>query len=233
MCQGAILFDLDGTLLDSLPDIAGAMNTVLERAGLPTHATDRYRQFIGDGIEALVRRALPDTVTSTESVHWAVADMGREYAKRSTRSTRPFGGIAEMLRVCRNAGLQTAVLTNKPDGPAREMVDFFFPDHPFERVMGVLPGGTRKPDPTGALAIADALGIPPRNGLFVGDMPVDMQTARAAGMMAVGALWGYRPAQSLLEAGAQVLVRSPLDLAQLIPFCIRDELKMTRRRRSG
>ena len=216
MSIDTIIFDLDGTLLDTLPDIAGAMNQVLADAGLPVHHTDRYRDFIGDGIDTLVRQALPPNTRHAEMIQQSVASMREIYRSRWARRTRLYPGIAGMLAFCSGAGLKMAILSNKPDGPTREMAAHFFPDHPFDHVQGARPDVPIKPDPTAAIAIADRLGTLPEACMFLGDMPVDIKTGRRAGMAPIGALWGYRTADELTDAGASHLLHTPEALASLI-----------------
>lgn len=207
-----IIFDLDGTLLDTLAGIAAAMNRVLARAGWPVHAHERYRTFIGDGLDNLVRRAIPAEITDPAVIRQAIVDTSSAYDQTWVEETKHYPGISDLLRTCRDKGLTLAVVTNKPDKPARKMVDAFFPRGTFSHVAGAGGEIPPKPDPTGAKRAADALGIPPAACLFLGDMAVDMATARAAGMFPVGALWGYRSADELQDAGAGVIVRTPTDL---------------------
>ena len=134
-----IIFDLDGTLVDSLEDLADSMNAVLSTRGFPTHPIAPYRRFVGDGITTLVRRALPETDPSGDLVEACVVEMRREYARRQTAKTRPFPGIPELLRSLRERGLKTAVFSNKPDGPTREVVAALLAPHPFDAVRGARP----------------------------------------------------------------------------------------------
>lgn len=212
----AAIFDLDGTLLDTLDDLAGAMNAVLTRHGFPPYPVSAYRGFVGEGIEALVRRALPRPLPPEETVAERVREMRAEYDRRCLACTRPFPGVPELLAACRKAGAALAVLTNKPEEPARRLVQALLPDEGFRAVCGARAGLPRKPDPAGAHELLDALGVPPREAFLLGDSGVDMQTAVAAGLFPAGALWGFRPAGELLAAGARLLASSPLDLVPWI-----------------
>ncbi len=212
----AVIFDLDGTLLDTLDDLADAMNHVLSEHRLPTHPTPAYRFFVGDGIEMLVRRALPFEVADPKELARFVARMKGEYAARWTRRTRLYPGIPEMLRAFAAAGLRLAVLSNKPHDAVLEVVRFFLPGIGFDALLGATPVRPKKPDPAAALEIATGLGIPPARIAFMGDSAMDMQTAAAAGMFAIGVLWGFRPAEELIGAGARLLVRTPGDLLPLL-----------------
>ncbi len=213
----AILWDLDGTLLDTLQDLARCMNRVLQRWRFPAHEVDAYRRFVGDGMENLVRRALPAEVSADPAVlRPCTAAMREEYAARWHEATHPYEGIPELLESLRGRGIQMAVLSNKPHDFTCRMVDLFFPSGTFEIVLGERPGIPRKPHPGSAFEIAEKLRIPPDEFLYLGDTDTDMQTAQAAGMFAVGVLWGFRGAEELLASGAQVLIRKPSDLLQLL-----------------
>jgi len=213
----AIIFDLDGTLIDSLDDLADAMNSVLKRYGFPEHPVDAYRYFIGDGIERLVQRALPEDERLPDRLKAYVAAMKLEYPGGRAAKTKPYDGIFELLDACFAAGLKTAVLTNKPDESTQQVVAKLLPDVPFLQVWGARPDLPRKPDPTGARRLLDALGVAPDETLFLGDSAVDMETAKGAGIYPVGALWGFRTADELFSAGARIVVKRPMDLMRWLP----------------
>lgn len=211
----AAIFDLDGTLLNSLADLADSMNQVLERNRLPQHELAAYRYFVGDGIEMLVQRALPFQVAGERELQRFVREMKSEYARRWICKTRPYPGVPEMLGAFAATGVAMAVLSNKPDDASRAIVEALLPDAGFRMVVGSTPGRPKKPDPAAALEIAARLNVLPCDFLFVGDTRIDMQTACAAGMFPLGVLWGFRPAQELIEAGAKMLVS---DARHLIPW---------------
>ncbi|MBN1269185.1 MAG: HAD family hydrolase [Kiritimatiellae bacterium] len=211
-----IIFDLDGTLLDTLEDIADSMNAVLARHGWPVHEPDAYRYFVGDGIEELVRRSLPGGLPDDGRVEECLATMRREYADRWSDKTRPYDGIPELLDALERRGVKMAVLSNKPDHFTREMVEYYFGLGRFVPAFGTRSGVPPKPDPTASFEIARQLGIEPTHFAHVGDTPVDMQTARAADMLAVGVTWGFRPAEELRAAGAEVLVDHPRNVLALL-----------------
>ena len=195
-----VIFDLDGTLADSLEDIASAMNRTLTAHGFPEHPVPSYRAFVGEGLRKLVERALPP---GTEGVQERfLAAYQADYAKHLLDSTRLFPSIPEVLDALERAGVPVAVLSNKFDQPTRRLVDALCGRWEFRAVFGERPGVPRKPDPTSALALADALGAAPDRVAFVGDTGVDMLTARAASMRPVGVLWGFRP-QEILGSGAE------------------------------
>lgn len=212
----AVIFDLDGTLLNTLEDLADSMNCVLKRNRLPEHNLAAYRYFVGDGIEMLVRRALPFEVASENDFQRFVREMKSEYASRWLLKTRPYPGVPEMLAAFAAAGIAMAVLSNKPDDASNEIVKSLLPNIDFRIVLGATPERPKKPDPSAALEIASRLGISPEDFLFMGDTSIDMQTACAAGMFPVGALWGFRPAEELIASGAKVLAAEAQNLIPLI-----------------
>lgn len=209
---GAVIFDLDGTLLNTLEDLADSMNCVLERNRLPAHELAAYNYFVGDGVEMLVRRALPFEVADQEEFQRFVREMKSEYARRWADKTRPYAGVPDMLNAFSAAGFEMAVLSNKPDDATHKIIKRFFPDAPFRLVIGATPEKPKKPDPTAALEIADRIRLPPEQFLFVGDTSIDMRTSIAAGMFPVGVLWGFRPREELIAAGAKMLIERPTDL---------------------
>lgn len=211
-----IIFDLDGTLIDSLEDLADAMNAVLARAGLPTHPVDAYRHFVGDGIANLARRALPTEHRVEEEVSRFRDLLREEYDRRWLDKTRPYPGIPEMLESLRARGTPVAVLSNKLHHATEHVVRVLFPDYPFAVVRGSFPDIPLKPDPAGARWISQHLGIAPGQTLYVGDTDTDMKTGLAAGFTAVGVAWGFRPVRELEENGAQRILHHPSDLLTLL-----------------
>jgi len=211
----AALFDLDGTLLDTLEDIANSANAVLERAGFPTHPTPAYRTFVGEGVRRLVERALPEGSRDDATVTRITATMVEEYSVRWADKTRPYEGIDAMLDQLATLCVRMSVFSNKLDDLTRRSVEKLLPGKAFEIVMGAREGVPRKPDPAGAVEIASRMGLAPGEFLYLGDTKTDMQTAIAAGMFPVGALWGFRDEAELREAGARELVGSPGDVAAL------------------
>lgn len=211
----AVLFDLDGTLLNTLQDLAGSMNTVLEERGFPTHALDRYKIFVGEGVENLVTRTLPEGEREHGTVAACVRAMQEEYGRRWADTTLPYPGIPELLDALEDAGLRCTILSNKPDDMTKLTVARLLAGHRFDVVAGACANVPRKPDPAGAFRVCDKLNIPPEQFLYVGDTNTDMQTATAAGMFAVGVLWGFRTAAELLDNGARQLAEHPRDILAL------------------
>jgi phosphoglycolate phosphatase len=211
----ATLFDLDGTLLDTIGDLADSMNAVLQRFGFPGHGREAYKQFVGEGMDMLARRALPEDRRDREMVDGCLLAMRAEYSSRWRENTRPYEGIPELLDALRDLQVRMAILSNKADDFTREMVRILLPHWVFDAVVGARPDVPKKPDPAAALKIARGLAISPVRILYLGDSGVDMQTARAAGMFPAGALWGFRTAAELKASGAQTLIRRPMDLVGL------------------
>jgi phosphoglycolate phosphatase len=208
----AVLFDLDGTLLDTLEDLADATNAALAELGFPGHPLEAYKQFVGDGVENLVRRALRQDPLDEALLARGIELTRREYAGRWAEKTMPYPGIADLLNGLARRGIAMAVFSNKPDEFTRLCVTQWLARWHFVAVQGAIPELPRKPDPRGALAIAAQMGVAPREVLYLGDTNTDMQTAVAAGMFAVGALWGFRTADELLAAGAAALAKTPTDV---------------------
>lgn len=208
-----VLFDLDGTLADTIDDIAAAVNVVLHRYGYPEHEVYSYRSMVGNGFANLIRQALPSEVAGIESVFQAIfAESKQFYASHSIVKTKAYPGVDQLLDKLSDRGISIAVLSNKPDSMAKGMVRALFPRIAFMEVRGEIEGSPRKPDPSSALQIVASGPFQPKEWLFVGDSDVDMKTALAAGMGAIGASWGYRSREALLEAGAETILETPLEL---------------------
>jgi phosphoglycolate phosphatase len=216
MTGRAVLFDLDGTLLDTIRDLADATNAALGQLGFAAHPVGTYKRLVGEGVEMLIRRALPADRLDAATVARCAALMKQEYSDRWARTTRPFDGIPELLDALTARGIPLAVLSNKPDEFTQLCVARLLPRWRFAAVVGQSPGRPKKPDPAAALEIAARLGRPPAEVLYLGDTDTDMQTAVAAGMFPVGALWGYRTRAELLAHGAKALLARPLDLLSLL-----------------
>lgn len=212
----AVLFDLDGTLLDTLEDIANSANSALLRYGLPTHSVDAYRYFIGDGVTMLISRALPDESRDSDIIAKCVKGFRQDYSRNWNVKTRPYEGVPELLDALAAKHIKMAILSNKPDDFTKQCVSELLPNHNFEMILGQRDAIPIKPDPVGALQIADRLGITPSRFLYLGDSAIDMKTAVRAGMFPVGALWGFRPLEELQEHGAQAVIDHPMDLLGLL-----------------
>ena len=212
MEYSAVLFDLDGTLLDSLEGIALAMNAVLSEQGWATHPTAAYATMVGNGIEEMVERAIGPLRADEETMKKLVADYRRHYSRLWLQHSPPYPGIEELLDFLVKQGTALAVLSNKRDDFCKSMVAHFFPKIKFVKVCGTLSGVPQKPDPGAALAIAEKLAIAPERFLYLGDTDVDMQTAVAARMFAGGVAWGFRSVAELQAAGALKIFNHPRDI---------------------
>lgn len=211
-----VVFDMDGTLLDTIEDIADSMNEALRTLGMPPRPAGEYRDLVGDGIDALAMRALPDNRRDAETVRRAVEVMREIYARSWKEKTKPFVRIPEMLEGMAANGVRMSILSNKLDSFTKAMAAYFFPSIPFDDVRGLGPGVPRKPDPAGALLCARTMGVIPARCLFVGDSAVDVKAGLLASMRPVGVLWGYQDRERLEEAGAFALVEDPLDLFAIL-----------------
>ena len=212
----AALFDLDGTLLDSLRDIADATNRTLAAHGFPTHPQDAYRQFIGDGMTKLIARALPADRREGPTLPTCVEYYRGDYGAHWNVHSRLYDGIPAMLDGLVARQIRLAILSNKPDEFVQQCVRQYLGDWRFDVIMGAGAGYPHKPDPAAALAIAGEMGTRPDRSVYLGDMEVDIATARAAGMLAVGAAWGFRTPAQLTAAGAQFALTDPLQLLEIV-----------------
>jgi phosphoglycolate phosphatase len=209
----AVLFDLDGTLLNSLNDIGNALNRVLLEHNFPTHELNAYKYFIGDGARKLVERALPDNEKNMdETIQTCLEKFKRDYGKYWNVETNLYPNISKMLDQLSDLGIRLAILSNKPDEFTQKNVEKYLSKWTFDVVFGQQPSIPRKPDPAGALAIAEKMKIHTSDFLYLGDTAVDMITARKAGMHPVGALWGYRTFTELKANGAFICIKEPLEL---------------------
>jgi phosphoglycolate phosphatase len=212
----AVLFDLDGTLLDTLQDLADAANSALKEYGYPAHCIDAYRHFVGEGVLTLFRRALPGDARHPEIIARCAEAFRNAYSRCWHVHTRPYEEIPELLGVISEHGLRLAVLSNKPQEFTSRCVREKLSQFEFEAVMGQRQEVPLKPHPAGASAIAECLAIPPERIAYLGDTGVDMETAVAAGMYPIGALWGFRSREELEAAGAKAVIGRPLELASLL-----------------
>ncbi len=216
MSFNAVIFDLDGTLLDTLQDLAGTLNTVLSKNGYPVHTLEECRFLVGQGMRELVRKALPEGIGTTETIDRLLPEFMAHYADNWNIHTRPYPGINLILSSLAGQGVKMAILSNKADNFTRLCAEELLKEWQFNVVMGHHSGIAPKPDPAGALLVAQMLGEEPSTILYVGDSGIDMQTATGAGMYPVGVLWGFRPESELLECGAKAVVRSPEEIIELL-----------------
>jgi len=213
----AVIFDLDGTLLDTIEDLTDSMNAALAGLGFPGRSIEECKQLVGDGLATFVERVLPPKARDNPAIAARLAErMRTEYKRRSAVKTKPYKGIAELLNALTEQAMAMAVLSNKPHDSTVEIVKKYFPRWTFRAIFGARDGVPIKPDPAPALEIARILDLAPAQILYLGDTNTDMWTADAAGMFAVGALWGFRTARELKAAGAKILIEKPMDLLSLL-----------------
>ena len=213
----AVVFDLDGTLLNTVEDLAYAMNTVLEKNNLPIHPVQNYRFFVGGGLTNLVYQSLPDDMRKPEIISVVQEDVAKEYAKCIDTMTKPFDGVNELFDGLTTRDIPMAILSNKPHQFMAETVNTHFAKWNFDIVFGARIGVPIKPHPQSALEIADILGLNPQEIVYVGDTDVDMRTATDAGMYPVGVAWGFRDEAELLANGAKQIIHHPTELLKLFP----------------
>ncbi|WP_024831426.1 HAD family hydrolase [Ruminiclostridium josui] len=211
----AILFDLDGTLINSLEDLADSANEVLNKYGFKTHPTDSYKKFVGNGVRNLIKNAAPSG-TDDSVVDMILQDYRIIYNKNYVNKTRAYDGIHEMLDNLKKAGVKMGVCSNKPHKPTNEIVEKLFGCEYFDVVFGERDGIPRKPDPASLTEAAESLGVAPSKTIYVGDSGGDMESANRAGMLAAGVLWGFREQEELIACGGKILLSSPTELVDFI-----------------
>jgi phosphoglycolate phosphatase len=212
----AVLFDLDGTLIDTIDDIGDAVNRVLSDKRFPTHARSAYRKFVGDGSRVLIERALPEKYRTDEIIDACYKEYIEDYSRNYNVKSKLYVGIPHLLDTLTAKGLRLGVLSNKQDAITKNCVKTFLSSWNFDVVLGQRDSVPRKPNPQGALETAKIMSIPPSHFLYLGDTAVDMKTAVSAGMFPVGVLWGFRPLKELKENGACAVIGEPIALLDII-----------------
>lgn len=220
----AVIFDLDGTLVDSLADLADSVNEMLARHGYPLHSLEQYRYFVGNGSQKLVERALPPK-QGAATIEAALSEYKEIYSTHYLQKTQPYAGIKELLEKLHSIGVPLAVCTNKHQEAAHNIVEALFGSNVFRYVSGDRPGCKRKPDSTEVLRLAALLGVSPSETAYLGDSRVDMQTAVQAGFLPIGVSWGFRPQAELLDNGAVMVLSEPLELMEKVQFEQQNEVK--------
>lgn len=210
-----IIFDLDGTLVNSLEDISDAMNTVLTNLNYPTHTYDAYQYFIGSGLRNLVSKALPASNNTEDQIETCFDCMITEYREICTLKTKPYKGIIELLDNLASKNIKLAVFSNKADELTKKIAAEIFPDY-FDAAVGLSTEELKKPNPFEAIAISKNWNLTTEEILFVGDSDIDMQTANNANMFAVGVSWGYRTEQELKNSGAKLVINNPTELIEIV-----------------
>ncbi|HOQ12235.1 MAG: Phosphoglycolate phosphatase [Spirochaetes bacterium ADurb.Bin218] len=210
-----VIFDLDGTLLDTLEDIADSMNTVLKTFNYPTHSLEKYKILVGMGMKNLVTNALPDIARDEASIEKAFKMMFEEYNHRWDKKTKLYPGIEDLLNNLSSKNIKLAVLSNKIDSITQLIFKKYLYKWEFVAVFGERKGIPRKPDPYSLLEIAKIMELRPEEIVLLGDSGTDMTAANNANMYGVGALWGFRLEEELLLHGAKATVKRPMDLFTL------------------
>ena len=211
-----VVFDLDGTLLNTIDDLADAGNRVCAARGWPQHTAEEYKYFVGNGIPKLVERFSPPEARTPDQLADTLAAFQADYGAHLRDKTAPYPGIPALLARLKAAGVQLAVFSNKADPLARQVVADYFDAALFDAVRGALPGVPTKPAPQGTLALMQAIGADPAATLYVGDSNVDVDTAHNAGLPCCGVLWGFRTRQELTDAGAEHLAADAEELWNVI-----------------
>lgn len=214
----AAIFDLDGTLVDTLEDLASSVNEMLTSYGFPTHSLEAYRYYLGNGSKKLIERTLPQKQAQDASFVLEAMKRYQAIYEHHRDHTRPFPGIQPMLDELKAKGIPMGVCTNKHQQAADEIIDGMFPSGIFTIVMGDRPGLPIKPDPKKPLMMAEAYGVNPEEVAYFGDTSVDMDTAVNAGFLPIGVLWGFRTEEELLAHGAKVILAKPEELFGKVEF---------------
>jgi phosphoglycolate phosphatase len=210
-----VIFDLDGTLINSLEDLADSMNTVLSGSNYPVHNINTYKSFIGNGIRNLVRVALPESGRDEQTIAECYSRMMEIYNNNCMNKTRPYNGIIDLLNKLKARNIRLCVFSNKADEFTKKIVQALMPGY-FDIIMGLSTEAHKKPNPFGAIQISRKLGISPEDFIYAGDTGIDMETAQNAGMAGVGVLWGFRTREELLNNGAKYLIDHPADLLNIL-----------------
>jgi phosphoglycolate phosphatase len=207
-----VIFDLDGTLLDTIEDLADAANATLAHFGFPGHPTNAYRYFVGEGLSILIKRILPEQNRSQAEITACMEIFLKVYGQHWDVKSKPYDGILEMLQQLQHAGLQLGILSNKPHAFTQLCVQRYFPSNTFAFVYGQREGTPKKPDPAGALEIAALMNLQPCEIAYVGDTATDMQAGNDAGMFTLGVIWGFRDRQELEDNKANRIINHPSEI---------------------
>jgi len=210
-----VIFDLDGTLLNTIEDLGHAANYALERNGYTTHSMASYPYFVGNGVRRLMTRVLPEDARNDETIDRVLGDFLEYYDEHCTDYTKPYSGMPELLQDLRDQGIAIAVASNKYQKAVDKIIPHFYPDINFVAIEGHREGVNVKPDPSVVFAILAQSGFAKADTLYVGDSGVDMETARRACIDSVGVTWGFRSKKELVEYHANVIVNNPIDILDI------------------
>lgn len=209
-----VIFDLDGTILDTLEDLTNSVNYALNKNKLAQRTIDEVRCFVGNGIKKLIERAVPSN-TESNIVEQVFEDFKIHYVKHSADNTKPYQGIKEMIETLRSAGCKTAVVSNKADVAVGPLCESFFPNM-FDIAIGEREGIRKKPSPDSVLEVLDRLNMEKKDAVYIGDSEVDIQTAANAGIDVISVNWGFRNEEFLREQGAQIIVKRSEEITELV-----------------
>ncbi len=211
----AVLFDLDGTLINSLDDLADGVNHTLSKYGFPTHETEKYKIFVGNGMRNLIERTIPEKYRNTETHDRVLADFMAYYKEHSLCKTAPYEDIMALLEALRDKGIKSAIITNKAHAAAQRIAEYFFGDL-ISRTYGQREGIPTKPDPMLVNMVLAEMNLKREECIFVGDSGMDMLVGVNSGITPVGVTWGFRSAEELKQNGAEYLIDTPLELLEIL-----------------
>ena len=215
-CCKAVIFDLDGTLLDTIKDLGSSMNYILKKYGFPTHKEEHYVRAIGNGLRNLAKRSLPKNVATDDFLDSVVAEFIGHYTEHCIEKTVVYDGINELLEFCAKNNILLNILSNKRDDLVKELIPYYFPEYEFSYSLGESNEFPRKPDPTSALYLSELLKVAPADILFVGDSIYDIRTGKNAGMKTLAVTWGYQPKEQLIAENPDFIVDSPAEIVECI-----------------
>lgn len=210
------IFDLDGTLLNTIEDLGHAANHALQAHGYPTHSIASYPFFVGNGVRRLIERVLPEDARTEATIDRLLVTFKEYYNDHNTDYTKPYEGIPELLSLLSSRGVAIAVASNKYQAATEKLISHFFPTLSFIAVEGQKEGVPVKPDPSIVFEILAKAKTPKADTIYIGDSGVDMETARRACVDSVGVTWGFRPEKELVESHADTIVNSPGDIEKLV-----------------
>ncbi len=211
----AVLFDLDGTLANSLSDLANATNYAISKFGFPERETEEFKYFAGDGMPKMIERALPENDKNTDNVNKVMPIFLRYYGEHYCDNTKAYAGMPELIDELKGKSIMVAVVTNKNQAMAEKVVNKLYGDR-FDLILGKREGIPAKPDPTAALIAMETLGVKPDECVFVGDSMMDVMTGVNSGAYPVGVLWGFRKKDELISGGAKSIIDNPKELLEII-----------------
>ena len=215
-CCKAVIFDLDGTLLDTIKDIGSSMNYILKKHGFPIKGDEHYVRAIGNGLKNLAKVSFPEDIVTDELLDKIVPEFIKYYGNHSMERTSIYEGINELLEFCNKNGIIISILSNKRDGLVKELIPHYFPGYEFACALGESSEFPRKPDPASALYLSEKLGVLPADILFIGDSIYDIRTGKNAGMKTVAVTWGYQPKEQLIAENPDFIADSPAEIIEYI-----------------